>query len=75
MVFRSILEPLTHQRMRTNLIPQAAEHGLRDHHKIFAAIRDRSADRARDAMLEHMATAEYWNLAKADSPLPKEASS
>ena len=87
MVFRSILEPLTHQRMRTNQIPNAAEDGLRDHRKILAAIKDRSDDRARSAMLEHMATAEYyWNLAKAqaeneallragDAPLPREASS
>ncbi len=68
MVFRSILEPLTHQRMRTNQIPNAAEAGLRDHRKILSAIKERSANRARDAMLEHMDTAEhYWTLAKAQA--------
>jgi len=66
-VLRSILEPLTKQRMQTNLIANAAEDGLRDHRKILAAMKARSAKRVREAMRAHMDTAEhYWNLAKAN---------
>ncbi|MEO8125773.1 MAG: FadR/GntR family transcriptional regulator [Bryobacteraceae bacterium] len=65
MVLQSILGPLTEQRMKTNIIPNSAEDGLRDHHKILAAIKVRNPMQARDAMRAHMRTAEhYWALAK-----------
>lgn len=66
MVFESILDPLTDQRLKTNAIPNAAEDGLRDHRSILAAIKKRNGKRARELMRAHMDTAaHYWELAKA----------
>ena len=65
MVLQSILGPLTEQRMKTNLIPNSAEDGLRDHRRILAAIKGRNSLQARDAMRAHMRTAEHYSaLAK-----------
>lgn len=64
MVFQMISEPLLDQRRRTNQVSQAAEEGLRDHHLIYAAIKEGNAEKARGMMRAHMDTAErYWHLA------------
>jgi len=61
-----ILEPLAEQRRQTNVIPGAAEAGLRDHIRILEAIEESSPEKARRAMLAHMKTAErYLRLATA----------
>ena len=66
MVFETILEPLIEQRRLTNAVPNAAEAGLRDHLKIFAAIKKRNPEKARALMRAHMETAEhYWRIASA----------
>lgn len=66
MVLDMISEPLLEQRKETNHVPHAAEDGLRDHLRIFRAIKDKSPDRARERMREHMNTAEhYWRIAEA----------
>jgi GntR family transcriptional regulator, transcriptional repressor for pyruvate dehydrogenase complex len=64
MILKMISEPLAEQRRRTNQVPNAPEEGLRDHLKIFKAIKEKSAARARAAMLSHLGTAERnWRLA------------
>lgn len=63
MVLKLISEPLAELRRRTNQIPNAPEEGLRDHLKIFKAIKDKNPARARAAMVSHMGTAERnWRL-------------
>jgi GntR family transcriptional repressor for pyruvate dehydrogenase complex len=63
MVFEMISEPLTDQRRKTNDVPNAAEDGLRDHLLIYAAIKERNPEKARNMMRAHMDTAEhYWRL-------------
>ena len=65
LVLQSILGPLTEQRKKTNIVPNSAEDGLRDHRKILAAIRAKNPQQARDAMRAHMLTAEHYTaLAK-----------
>ena len=66
MVFDSISGPLFEQRRRTNAIPNAAEDGLRDHLKIYNAIKEKNPEKARSAMRLHMETAErYFRIAAA----------
>jgi GntR family transcriptional repressor for pyruvate dehydrogenase complex len=65
MVLNSISGPLAEQRRRTNEVPHAAEAGLRDHYKIFRAIKEHNPKKARESMREHMKTAErFWQLAQ-----------
>ena len=68
MVLEMISEPLSEQRRMTNGVPHSAEDGLRDHLKIFKAMKDHNPEKARALMRAHMKTAEhYWRLAKAAS--------
>ncbi|MEO8660186.1 MAG: FCD domain-containing protein [Bryobacteraceae bacterium] len=72
MVLDMISEPLLEQRKTTNRVPHAAEDGLRDHARIYRAIKARNADKAREGMRAHMNTAEhYWNIARASTPKAK----
>ena len=66
MVLKMISEPLQEQRRRTNEVLNAPEEGLREHWKIFKAIKSRDPARAREAMRAHMHTAERnWQIASA----------
>jgi GntR family transcriptional repressor for pyruvate dehydrogenase complex len=68
MVLEMISEPLSEQRRLTNGVPNSAEDGLRDHRRIFRAIREHNPEKARATMRAHMKTAEhYWRLAQASS--------
>lgn len=70
MVLKMISEPLQEQRRRTNEVLNAPEEGLREHWKIFRAIKSRDPARARAAMRAHMHTAERnWQIASA-TPAP-----
>jgi GntR family transcriptional repressor for pyruvate dehydrogenase complex len=65
-ILRTISEPLQEQRRRTNEVLNAAEEGLREHWKIFKAIKSHDPARARAAMRAHMDTAERnWQIARA----------
>jgi GntR family transcriptional repressor for pyruvate dehydrogenase complex len=69
MVLDLISEPLLEQRKMTNRVPHAAEDGLRDHARIYRAVKDRNPERAREIMREHMNTAEhYWRIAEGSNP-------
>jgi GntR family transcriptional repressor for pyruvate dehydrogenase complex len=71
MTLLTISEPLEQQRIKTNSVPHAAEDGLRDHMRIFRAIKERNPRKARAAMREHMETAErYWRIAQSDVSQP-----
>jgi GntR family transcriptional repressor for pyruvate dehydrogenase complex len=66
MVLKMISEPLQEQRRRTNEVLNAPEEGLREHWKVFKAIKSRDPARARAAMRAHMDTAERnWQIASA----------
>jgi GntR family transcriptional repressor for pyruvate dehydrogenase complex len=74
MVLEAISEPLLEQRKLTNLVPNAAEDGLRDHFRIYRAVKEGDAKKSRAAMSAHMVTAEhYWRLAKAQTAEGKRA--
>jgi len=61
-----ISEPLQEQRRRTNAVLNAPEEGLREHWKIYKAIKSRDPARARAVMRAHMDTAERnWQIARA----------
>jgi GntR family transcriptional repressor for pyruvate dehydrogenase complex len=60
MTLEMISQPLAEQRRQTNEVPGAAEAGLRDHLKIYRAIRSHDAGKARAAMRSHMKTAEHY---------------
>ena len=63
-VLEMISEPLTEQRRRTNRVPHSAEVGLRDHKRIFRAIKEHNPDKARQAMISHMkSVGHFWGLA------------
>ncbi len=63
-VLQMISEPLTEQRRRTNRVPHSAEVGLRDHKRIFRAIKEHNPDKARQAMISHMkSVGHFWGLA------------
>lgn len=64
MVLEGISGPLSEQLRIAESLPHAAEDGLRDHLRIFGAIAERNPDKARSAMLAHLANAErYWRIA------------
>ncbi len=64
MVLQSLTRPLAQQLRLADAVPGAAEEGLRDHRKIFAAIAERHSEKARAAMRAHMENAErYWRIA------------
>jgi len=74
MVLEMISEPLSEQRRLMNAVPNAARDGLRDHGRIYKAIRDNNPEKARAVMRAHMKTAErYWRLAQAANPAGKMA--
>jgi GntR family transcriptional regulator, transcriptional repressor for pyruvate dehydrogenase complex len=58
MVLQAISEPLIEVSRRTNEMPGVPEAGLRQHWAIYRAIRERDADKARDAMRLHLEAAE-----------------
>lgn len=65
-ILKMISEPLQEQRRRTNAVLNAPEEGLREHWKIFKAIKSRDPARARAVMRAHMDTAERnWQIARA----------
>ncbi|MFN7995634.1 MAG: FadR/GntR family transcriptional regulator [Bryobacteraceae bacterium] len=69
-ILKTISEPLREQRRRTNEVLNAPEEGLREHWKIFKAIKSRDPARARAVMRAHMDTAERnWQIARA-TPSP-----
>ena len=69
MVLEMISEPLSEQRRMTNGVPHSAEDGLRDHLKIFKAMKEHNPEKARALMRAHMNTAEhYWRLSKMRPP-------
>ena len=75
LVLQSILGPLTDQRMKTDVIPNSAEDGLRDHKRILAAIRARNPHQARDVMRAHMHTAERYSALAMELDEPAKVSS
>jgi GntR family transcriptional repressor for pyruvate dehydrogenase complex len=60
MVLNMISEPLAVQRRAMNHVPNAAEDGLRDHGRIYRALKERNADKTRSAMRAHMKTIERY---------------
>jgi len=67
MVLQTISEPLADERRRTARVPGASEAVLKDHRRIYRAIRDGDAQKARDAMVSHMNNVEkFWRLANQD---------
>lgn len=71
MVWRSIVPPLTEQLIPAAGVPNAAIEGLRDHLRIFGAIRHRKPQRARSAMRTHLDNAERnFIIARSGIPAP-----
>lgn len=63
-ILQMISDPLIEQRKRTEKIPKAAEEALRDHVRIYKAIKSHSPEKARAAMTAHMKSAEvHWKIA------------
>jgi GntR family transcriptional repressor for pyruvate dehydrogenase complex len=53
-VLDSLVQPLTEARMATEAIPGTAERARAEHRSIFEAISQHDAERAREAMAEHL---------------------
>ena len=69
-ILKMISEPLQEQRRRMNAVLNAPEQGLRDHWKIFKAIKSRDPARARAVMRAHMDTAERnWQIVRSTPDL------
>jgi DNA-binding FadR family transcriptional regulator len=58
MVLEAISAPLAEVSRRTNEMPGVPEAGLRQHWAIYRAIRENAPEKARRAMLAHLAAAE-----------------
>jgi len=64
MVLDTVSGPLAEQRRMNDGIRRFAEEGLRDHERIYYAIKQHNPEKARAAMRAHMDTAERnWRLA------------
>ena len=57
-MLEAISEPLAKRSRRTNEMPGVAEAGLREHWTIYRAIRERNAEKSRNAMRAHIQSAE-----------------
>jgi GntR family transcriptional repressor for pyruvate dehydrogenase complex len=58
LVLQAISKPLIERSRQTNIMPGVAEAGLREHKKIYRALKDHHAERARTAMRSHIESAE-----------------
>lgn len=71
MVWRSIVPPLTEQLMSATAVPNAAIEGLRDHLRIFGAVKRGKPEKARSAMRTHLDNAERnFLIARSGIPAP-----
>jgi GntR family transcriptional regulator, transcriptional repressor for pyruvate dehydrogenase complex len=58
LVLQAISAPLYERSRKTNEMPGVPEAGLREHWKIYRAIRERNSEKARNAMRLHIQSAE-----------------
>jgi len=69
MVWQTIASPLQEALHRAIGVPHVGEETLRDHLKIYQAIKSRNPKKARAVMRAHLDTAErVWRIAKAGAP-------